>query len=287
MPYLGAHMSIAGGLHQAFARISAVQGEALQIFIKNQRQWRSPAIEPEAGRLFTKAWQQWGGRHVAAHASYLINLASTNSATAEKSITGLAEELNGCQNLGIPWLIMHPGSHGGMGPQKGLQRLGTNLDAAFKRAEKTTSVQLLLETTAGQGTALGAIFEELAVILSTSRFSDRLGVCFDTAHTFAAGYDLRTPTAYEITMQRFDRIIGLERIKFFHLNDSKRELGSRVDRHEHIGKGQIGTDGFGLLLNDPRFSEHPMILETPKDETLAEDRENLAILRALQTKRKK
>jgi len=273
-------MSIAGGLHLALARIGAVGGEAVQIFTKNQRQWRVPALGAEECRLFNEARQAWGGQHLAAHTSYLINLASANPVTAEKSIAALTEELNRCQVLAIPWLVMHPGSHGGDGAARGLARLVDNLDAAWRDAQ-APAVQLLLETTAGQGTALGAAFEELAEILARSAFSERLGVCFDTAHVFAAGYDLRGPAAYEATMACFERLVGLKRLRLFHLNDSLRELGSRVDRHAHIGQGEIGVAAFGRLLNDHRFAEHPMILETPKAEDLREDVENLTLLRGL------
>ncbi len=217
---------------------------------------------------------------MASHDSYLINLASPKEETAEKSIKAFAAELQRCAALSIPFLIMHPGSHLGEGIEAGLDRFTKNLDRAIAAAA-TSEVMVLLETTAGQGTNLGANFEELAAIITAAAHPAQLGVCYDTCHTFAAGYDIRTPEAYEKTMAEFDRLIGLERLKFFHLNDALKGLGSRVDRHTHIGKGEIGLAGFKNLVSDPRFQNHPMVLETPKSDDLHEDRENLAILRSL------
>ncbi len=286
MPLLGAHMSIAGGLHLAFARIQEVQGEALQIFTSNQRQWRTIPLTPEMVADFQQHWEKNGHMPVAAHDSYLINLAAPDSDQLEKSVGAFADELRRAATLGIPFLITHPGSHLGRGSDVGLERFVGNLDRAITRS-KVSEVKILLETTAGQGTNLGSSFEQIACILSQSTYGDGLGVCFDTAHAFAAGYDIRTLETYEETFSRFDRIIGLERLEFFHINDSKRPLGSRVDRHEHIGKGEIGLSAFRLLLNDPRFQQHPMVLETPKGKDLKEDKENLRVLRSLITRVKR
>jgi len=279
-------MSIAGGLHLAFARIQEVQGEALQIFTSNQRQWRTIPLTPEMVADFQQHWEKNGHMPVAAHDSYLINLAAPDSDQLEKSVGAFADELRRAATLGIPFLITHPGSHLGRGSDVGLERFVGNLDRAITRS-KVSEVKVLLETTAGQGTNLGSSFEQIACILSQSTYGDGLGVCFDTAHAFAAGYDIRTLETYEDTFSRFDRIIGLERLEFFHINDSKRPLGSRVDRHEHIGKGEIGLSAFRLLLNDPRFQQHPMVLETPKGKDLKEDKENLRVLRSLITRRGK
>jgi len=184
--------------------------------------------------------------------------------------------------LGIPYLVFHPGSHGGAGVETGLANVTKNLDLVMEQADQAThAVTILLETTAGQGTGLGYRFEELAWILDHANSPDRLGVCVDTCHIFAAGYDIRTPETYAATFAEFDRLIGVEQIRFFHLNDSRKELGSRVDRHEHIGRGCIGLEGFRQLLHDSRFRDHPMTLETPKGKDLAEDKENLAVLRSL------
>ena len=273
-------MSIAGGLHLAFTRIRKVKGEALQIFLSNQRQWKSPPLTSEMIEDFRLEWEKNQPTVVAAHDSYLINLAAPDQTTVEQSVSAFTDELVRAAALQIPFLITHPGSHRGLGVEAGLKRFVRNLDSAITLSG-TSAVSILIETTAGQGTNLGSQFEEIAFILSESQYGDRLGVCFDTSHAFAAGYDLRTPETYEETLSLFDRIIGLQRLKFFHLNDSKRPLASRVDRHEHIGKGEIGLEGFCLLLNDPRFQNHPMVLETPKGKDLKEDKMNLRVLRSL------
>jgi len=277
-------MSIAGGLHLAFTRIRQVKGEALQIFLGNQRQWKTPPLTAEMIEDFRLQWQKNQRMVVAAHDSYLINLAAPDQATLEKSISAFADELVRAAALGIPFLITHPGSHRGQGVEAGLQRFVHNLDSAI-RFSGTSTVSVLIETTAGQGTNLGSTFEEISFILRESLYGDRLGVCFDTSHAFAAGYDLRTPETYKETFSLFDHHIGLQRLKFFHLNDSKRPLGSRVDRHEHIGRGEIGLKGFRLLLNDPHFQDHPMVLETPKGKDLKEDKRNLRVLRSLIVKK--
>jgi len=281
MPLLGAHESVAGGLHLAFDHIVSVGGEALQIFTRNQRQWQAPPLNADEISRFRARWAQAPEMPVAAHASYLINLGSGDKEQAAKSVQAFAAELQRCDLLGIPWVVIHPGSHGGDGVEAGLARVVANLDAVFAAAGKKSAVRVLLETTAGQGTGLGSRFAELAWIIDKSKFSGRLGVCLDTCHIFAAGYDIRTAAAYARAMVEFDRTVGLERLCFVHLNDCKKDLGSRVDRHEHIGQGRIGRDGFRLLLNDPRFARLPMTLETPKGVDLAEDRENLQVLRSL------
>ena len=282
MPLLGAHESISGGLYLAFDRILQVGGESLQIFTRNQRQWKAAPLQEDETAAFKQAWHAAGNMPVASHASYLINLGSSKEEQAAKSVAAFVDELRRCSALGISFLVFHPGSHGGAGVEVGLANVVKNLDLVMEQAgEDTAPVTILLETTAGQGTGLGYRFEELAWILEHVSVPDRLGVCVDTCHIFAAGYDIRTPETYAATFAEFDRLIGIDRIRFFHLNDSKKELGSRVDRHEHIGKGCIGLEGFRALLHDPRFSNHPMTLETPKGKDLAEDRENLAVLRSL------
>lgn len=281
MPLFGAHESVAGGLHLAFDRIGSVEGESLQIFTRNQRQWKAAPLTDEEVHLFKTAWREAGDIPVASHASYLVNLGSSKEELAAKSVSAFTGELVRCDRLGIPWVVIHPGSHGGAGIEQGLSNIVRHLDAVFTAAGPASEAKVLLETTAGQGTGLGSSFEELGRIISCSSYPDRLGVCLDTCHIFAAGYDIRTPAAYEQTMAEFERHIGLDRLCFFHLNDCKKDLGSRVDRHDHIGRGMIGLDGFRLLVNDPRFAEHPMTLETPKGENLKEDRENLELLRSL------
>lgn len=278
--FLGAHMSIAGGLHMAFERIMRVDGTALQIFTRNQRQWKVPALSEYDAELFAAAWDQWGDYPVAAHDSYLINLASDKPDLLKRSTLAFAEELRRIETLSIPYLVTHPGSHLGAGVEAGIERYAANLDRAIE-ASGTESGLVLLETTAGQGTNLGSSFEELAAIIEASAHPGRLGVCYDTCHTFAAGYDIRTPAAYAATFEAFDRVIGLDRLKFFHLNDSKNEFGSRKDRHEHIGRGAIGEEGFRNLMRDPRFADVPKTLETPKQEDLQDDVRNLTLLREL------
>ena len=276
-------MSIAGGLHLAFARIHEVQGESLQIFLSNQRQWQTVPLTSQMVEDFRQQWKENDYMPVAAHDSYLINLAAPDPTTLEKSVAAFADELQRAAALGIPFLITHPGSHRGEGVEAGLERFVENMDRAITRS-KTSTVMVLIENTAGQGTNLGSTFEEISFIISESQYADGLGVCFDTSHAFAAGYDIRTRVTYEDTLSTFDQIIGLKRLKFFHINDSKRPLDSRVDRHEHIGQGEIGLTGFRLLLNDPRFRQHPMVLETPKGKELKEDKENLRVLRSLTAK---
>ena len=282
MPLLGAHQSIAGGLHLAFERISEVGGESLQIFTANQRQWRAVQLQAEDVRLFKERWRQSGKMPVASHASYLINLAASEPEKAVKSVAAFVEELQRCQQLGIPFVVIHPGSHGGAGIEAGLAEVARNLDLALEHSGGLdANLKILLETTAGQGTSLGSRFEELGWLLGQSRYTEHLGVCVDTCHIFAAGYDLRDAAGYEQTFAQLEGHIGCRHIHFFHLNDSKKSCGSRVDRHEHIGEGHIGLEGFRCLLNDPRFRNHPMTLETDKGANLVEDIENLRRLRAL------
>lgn len=279
MPLLGAHESVAGGLHLAFDRIHDAGGQALQIFTRNQRQWNPKPLDDSERHLFHDAWQRHPAMAVAAHGSYLINLASAKEELIHKSVSALGEELDRCHLLEIPLLIIHPGSHGGDGREQGIARVIKHLDLALGHSEN--QVQVLLETTAGQGTGLGSSFEELAAMIAGSRYPERLGVCIDTCHIFAAGYDIRSKEAYLATMDDCYQRLGKENIKFFHLNDSQKALGSRVDRHQHIGQGHIGLEGFRNLLNDPNFRRHPMTLETPKGKDLQEDRDNLAVLRGL------
>jgi deoxyribonuclease-4 len=273
-------MSTAGGIHLVFDRMQKIRGRALQIFTTNQRQWRPGELDAERIALFRSRWRESGEPPLAAHDSYLINLAARDEHILQQSIAAFSEELKRCETLGIPYLVMHPGAHGSLGIEPGLLRLVKNLDQAIETSG-VESVCVLLENTAGQGSSLGSSFEEIGFILQNSAFGSAMGVCYDTCHGFAAGYDIRDENTYRLTFDGFDQRIGLSRLKFFHINDSKRELGSRVDRHEHIGKGHIGLEGFRLLLNDPRFARHPMVLETPKGKDMKEDVENLGVLGSL------
>jgi deoxyribonuclease-4 len=276
---LGAHESVAGGLHLAFQRINQAGGEALQIFTRNQRQWAASPLTDAEIAAFCAAQQKNAAIPVVGHASYLVNLAAGKEEVLLKSIQAFTRELARCAELGIPQVVLHPGSHGGDGIVAGLDRLVAALDMVLGSSKG--QVRVLLETMAGQGSGLGSRFEELAYVLENSRYPDLLGVCVDTCHIFAAGYELRTPEGYESTMTGLEETIGLHNVCFLHLNDSKTALGSRVDRHEHIGEGAIGLGGFQNLLRDQRFADKPMVIETPKGEDLEEDRMNLQRLRSL------
>jgi len=278
--YLGAHMPITGGLHMAVQRIHSLGGTALQIFTKNQRQWHAPELSEEDVSRFLSAWSAWGPYPVAAHDSYLVNLATPKTEHWEKSIEAVAEELRRVERLNITMLVTHPGAHLGAGAEAGQARYAEGLDRAIERSE-TTRPRVLLENTAGQGSSLGRSFEEIAGVFEKSRHPARLGVCLDTCHAFAAGYDLSTPAGVEQTLSRFDRVLGLDELYLAHLNDAQCDLGERRDRHEHIGRGRIGLDCFRQLLTNPRFASLPMIIETPKGPELDEDRMNLAVLRSL------
>ncbi len=279
MPLLGAHESVAGGLHLAFARIERVGGQAPQIFTRNQRQWHPADLTAEEVCLFRAAHEKSGGMLVASHASYLVNLATDKKELLDKSVQAMVLELDRCAQLGVPYVVLHPGSHGGAGVAAGLERFTKGLDQVL--AQSAGEVQILVETTAGQGTGLGSSFSELASIIKNCKYPELLGVCVDTCHIFAAGYELRTAEGYQATLAEFASTVGLDRIRWFHLNDSKKGLGSKIDRHEHIGKGAIGLAGFENLLGDCRFAGLPMTLETPKSDSLEEDRQNLQLLRSL------
>ena len=271
MPRLGAHMSIAGGLPRAVDRAKASRCEALQIFTKSAGQWRARPLPPEEIALFRKRVEETGIRPVVAHNSYLINLASAAPSLRAQSIAALGEELDRAESLGLDGLVMHPGSYTSGTEEEGLRLIGDALVALLAERPRANAM-VLLEHTAGQGTNLGHRFEHLAAILERVGGSPRVGVCLDTCHLLTAGYDLCTQSGYDDTFREFDRIVGLDRIKVFHLNDSRKPCGSRIDRHEHIGKGCLGLEPFRRLLNDPRFAALPMLLETPKLETPASKR---------------
>jgi deoxyribonuclease IV len=275
----GAHMSIAGGVHRAFERGLKAGCRTMQIFLKNSNQWKAKPLTEEDRALFQTAEKQSGIGPVMAHDSYLINLASPDKSLQRKSIEAFIEEMNRANFLGIPYLILHPGSHVGSGIEEGIERIADALKYALDAV--APPVSLVLENTAGQGSSLGHCFEHLAAIMEKIPYQDRVGVCLDTCHLFAAGYDIRTPESYNATMRDFDRLIGVKKIRVFHVNDSKKELGSRVDRHAHIGKGFIGLEAFRSLVNDRRFARIPKIIETPKGPDLKEDIVNLATLHSL------
>lgn len=277
---IGAHHSIAGGTPRAVERGVATGCRVLQIFVKNNSRWVGKTIEAGEAGEFRRATRRARFAGVAAHTSYLINLGTASPALRRLSIGGLVDEIRRCRSLGIHDLVLHPGSHGGDGEAAGVRRVARSLTEVFRRTEGVP-VRVLLETAAGQGTAVGYRFEHLRDIFGAVRNPRRLAACLDTCHVHAAGYDLVSQEGYEETMAAFERTVGLRRLAAIHVNDSKRPRGSRVDRHEHIGKGHIGDPGFANLMRDGRLAHIPKFLETPKDETLDFDRENLAALRRL------
>ncbi|TET34591.1 deoxyribonuclease IV [Candidatus Dependentiae bacterium] len=275
---LGAHISIAGGPDQAIHRGESIGCTAIQIFTKSNRQWFAKPLTPETVEAFKQAWKQSGIQSVIAHAAYLINLGSSNPETLSKSAEALADELKRCDQLGIPYLVLHPGSAGDTPEDQALQQVAQQLNEVFKATPGNTTI--LLETMAGQGTNLCYRLEQIASIYQASNYKERLGVCLDTCHVFAAGYDLRTPQTYKAFWEQFNTILGLDLLKAIHINDSKKALGSRADRHEHIGKGAIGLDAFRLLFTDSQLAHIPKVLETPK-ESLEDDARNMAVIRDL------
>ncbi len=266
MPRLGAHLSIAGGLPRAVDRAAASRCEALQIFTKSAGQWRARTLPAEEISLFRRRVEEAEIHPVVAHNSYLINLAAASPPLRSQSFAALLEEFDRAESLGLQGLVMHPGSYTSGTEAGGLRLIGDAI-ASLLAARPTARTMILLEHTAGQGTNLGHRFEHLAAILEHVDGSPRVGVCLDTCHLLTAGYDVCSEEGYEDTFRQFTRIVGLDRIRVFHLNDSKKPCGSRVDRHEHIGKGCLGLEPFRRLLNDPRFRGLPMLLETPKLET--------------------
>lgn len=279
---LGAHMSISGGLHTAVARGVTAGSTALQLFTKNASQWRAKPLDDEAIERFKHdiAGSPIDANAVVAHDSYLINLASPDPDRWRQSVEAFTVELRRCDQLGVPYLVTHPGAHMGDGEEAGLERIAAALRQALSEAPPCRTT-VLLETTAGQGSALGHRFAHLGRLLELAGNDERLGVCFDTCHVFAAGYEINTEAGYAATWEEFDREIGLRHLKVLHLNDAKKPLASRVDRHEHLGKGHIGREGFRLLMNDPQLRDRVMLLETPKGDDCAEDIENMAFLRSL------
>ena len=282
MAILGAHMSTAGGYFRAVDRAAKSSCDCVQVFTKNNNQWRAKPLTDQECERFRDALKAHAIAAPLSHASYLINLASPDKALRQRSIDALVVEMQRAGKLGIPWVVFHPGAYVSSSEAEGLEAISSALDIVHAETGEPDA-GCLLETTAGQGTNLGWQFEQLAAILDQVQDPGRLGVCVDTCHIFAAGYGLQTEAEYRSTFDDFDRLIGIERIKAFHLNDSKKPQGSRVDRHEHIGEGCLGLDAFRHLMQDERFQQIPMYLETPKDKEGDEDwdRRNLDILRSL------
>lgn len=258
----GSHLSISGGMHKAILEAERLGFDTVQVFTKNQQQWQVKPLGDEAVAAWDEQRRRMKFEHVVSHDSYLINLASPDDELWRKSIALFIEEIRRCDQLGIPYLVTHPGAHVGSGDEAGLKRVAKGLDEVHK-AIKTKTVTTCLESTAGQGSSLGWKLEHLADIISMVKDPDRLGVCLDTAHLFAAGYDFRG-AKYKAFRKSLESIIGIDRVKALHLNDSKKDLGTRVDRHEHIGHGKIGREGFEPWMKDKAFKNVPKILETPK-----------------------
>lgn len=283
---LGAHMSVAGGFEKALERGESIGCTAIQIFTKSNRQWAAKKISSEQADTFKAAAKKSPVLFTMAHASYLINLGSADTAIAKKSAHALIDELERCAQLGIRYLAFHPGSGGKNDRQETLEQISNFLNEVLEQSP--TSTTLLIENMAGQGAVVCNTFEELALLRKKSAHKTRLGVCFDTCHAFAAGYDFTTEKSYQAMWKNFDDIIGLEHLKAIHVNDSKKGLGAHVDRHEHIGKGALGLEAFRLLFNDKNFFDIPKILETPKDgDDLHHDLENMTVLKKLISEKNK
>ncbi len=277
---LGSHMSTVGGVHTAFARGMGIGCTTMQVFVKNNNQWRGKPVTADDVTNYKTVEAKSTISPVVAHAAYLINLCATNLPTLENSRIAFADELRRCDSFGVQALIFHPGAHVGAGEADGIKRIAESLNVVH---DATQGVRVLstLETTAGQGTAIGYRFEQLRAIIDIVDDAKRMAVCMDTCHLFAAGYNISSEEGWRDTMQQFEDIIGWQRLAAVHVNDSKRGLNSRVDRHEHIGKGKIGLTGFRMLMNDPRLVDTPKILETEKSEDMHEDIENMAVLQSL------
>jgi deoxyribonuclease IV len=275
---LGAHISIAKGFDHAVYEAKSLGCNALQVFTKNATTWKEREITDLELKLFRQAKWETGIEIVVSHTSYLINLASEDPAIRNKSIQALKAEMIRAGKLELSFVVIHPGAHKGAGVNQGLERIAESINIIFSQV--TTNIPLLLlETTAGQGSSLGSSFDHLSTIMEKVTKPEKMGICMDTSHIFAAGYDIRTDQSYNHTMKDFDTTIGFQHLHLFHLNDSKKEIGSKVDRHEHIGQGFIGTDAFKRIMNDPRFEKIPKIIETPKENNM--DQVNINLLKML------
>ncbi len=277
---LGSHMSTAGGVGKAIERGESIGCTAIQVFVKGNTRWQFPPLKDADVAAFRAGMERGNIKSVIAHAIYLVNLCSDKPEFVRKSVDDLVDELTRCETLGIPGLVLHPGAHCGAGCDAGLTAIVAGLDEVFE-ATAGFKAQILLETTAGQGSCLGWQFSELDYIIKHVRQPDRLGVCLDTCHVFAAGYDISNKTGYKKLWADFDSVIGRDRLKAIHLNDSKQPCGSRKDRHHHIGQGEIGLEAFRLIMNDKSLRHVPMVLETDKDDAMTEDVENMKLLRSL------
>ncbi|MDP2304008.1 MAG: deoxyribonuclease IV [Ignavibacteria bacterium] len=277
---LGAHTSIQGGVSAAVDLAEKLKFTAMQIFTKNNNQWKGKPLSDEEINSYKLKLKDSGIKFVVSHDSYLINLCAKDEEILQKSRDAFLDELTRCELLDIPFLNFHPGAHGGNGEDYGIKLIAESLNIVHSKT-KNFKVKSMLEVTAGQGTALGYKFEHLANIIDLVEHKERMSVCIDTAHIFAAGYNIKDEKEYKKVINDFEKIVGLSRLNCFHINDSKKELGSRVDRHDHIGKGFIGVEGFRNIMNDKRLTHIPKILETPKGKEQLEDLENLSVLKSL------
>ena len=277
--YLGAHMSIAGGVHNALDDAAKANCTAVQLFTKSNNRWSAKDLTEKEINLFNEYRDKTKIDQIISHTGYLINLANP-SENWVKSMDSMDLEIVRAEQLGIPYLVLHPGSHLGNGEEYGLKRIADSLNELLDKYPGY-KVKILLETTAGQGTNLGYTFEQLRDIMGMLKKQDSFGICFDTCHTFAAGYDLRTKESYEQVFLHFDKILGIKNLMAFHLNDSKTPFNCKRDRHEHIGRGEMGIEPFRFLMNDERFKSVPMVLETPKEDGLDSDVVNLTVLKSL------
>ncbi len=279
-PLIGAHMSIAGGVYNAVLHAEKAGCRCVQLFVKSSNQWRAKPLSEEEITQFKQERERTEIGPAVAHSSYLINIASPDDALYEKSREALKIEYERCVTLGVEYLVFHPGAHKDSGVEAGIERIAAAMDWVFEEVPNEATM-LLLETTAGAGSHIGSKFEELKAILDRLGQGDRAAVCMDTCHIFSAGYDIRTESAYKATMKAYDSVLGRPSLKAIHFNDSKFDIGTHKDRHEHIGEGFIGKDAFGFFMRDSKLKDVPKLLETPKDEEGKNDKRNLALLRKL------
>ncbi|OUU24465.1 MAG: hypothetical protein CBC13_03445 [Planctomycetia bacterium TMED53] len=279
---LGSHLSVSGGPWKAVEEAIELDIRALQIFTKNASRWVQKPIDPKHVEKFHAAIAEWGSHPLLSHDSYLINLASPKEELFQKSIAAFTDELERAELLGLDFLVMHPGAHVGSGVEAGIERIAVGMRESFERVPYVKT-RVLLENTAGGGSTMGRSFEELRDLLAAIDTPERTGTCIDTCHMFAAGYELRTEEGYQETMKKLDKVLGARRVFALHLNDSKGDLGSHLDRHMHIGDGLIGKKGFQFVMQDDRFAGIPKILETPKVEDM--DQQNLSLLKKLAKKK--
>jgi deoxyribonuclease-4 len=277
---LGTHVSTAGGFCKALDRAESIGCTAMQVFVKGNTRWAFPAPKTEDVAKYRERISKSGVQSVIAHSIYLVNLCSNNPEFLRKSIEDMVDEIQRCELLGIEGLVMHPGAHCGAGVEFGIEQVAKALDTIFEQTPDA-KCRVLLETTAGQGSSVGGQFEHVAEIMKQVRNQKRLGVCLDTCHVFAAGYEIRNPESYGAMWKQFDKVIGMKKLRAIHLNDSKKGLGSKLDRHEHIGKGELGLEPFRFIMNDPALRGIPMVLETDKDPDMKQDVENLEVLKSL------